>query len=37
MFIGEENGGIRNGGETRFLDSQEMSRVVQKGKIVMYL
>ena len=27
MFIGEENGGIRNGGEMRFLDLQELSRV----------
>ena len=28
VFIGEENGGIRNGGERRFLDEQELSRVI---------
>ena len=34
MFIGEENGGIRNGGERRFLSCQELSK---KGKIVLNL
>ena len=27
VFIGEENGEIRNGGEMRFLDEQKLSRV----------
>ena len=32
-----ENGGIRNGGERRFLGGQELPRVFQKVKIVMNL
>ena len=35
MFIGEENGGIRTGGERRFLDEQESSRVSIKWCIYM--
>ena len=35
MFIGEENGGIRSGGERRFLGCQEISRVSIKWCIYM--